>query len=78
MIDGYILVKLVHVLSAAVLFGTGAGTAFFVVRARRTRDPAVAAAVGRMVVLADFLFTAFSTGRQSSGSVRRRKSAAAH
>ena len=58
MIDDYILLKLVHVLSAAVLFGTGAGIAFFMVRARRTRDPAVAAAVGRMVVLADFLFTA--------------------
>lgn len=58
MIDAYILLKLVHVLSAAVLFGTGAGIAFFMVRARRTRDPAVAAAVGRMVVLADFLFTA--------------------
>ncbi len=58
MIDAYILLKLVHVLSAAVLFGTGAGIAFFMVRARRTRDPAVAAAVGRMVVFADFLFTA--------------------
>lgn len=58
MIDGYVLVKLVHVLSAAVLFGTGAGIAFFMVRARRTRDPSIAAAVGRMVVLADFLFTA--------------------
>lgn len=58
MIDGYLLLKLIHVLSAAVLFGTGAGIAFFMVRARRTRDPVVAAAVGRMVVLADFLFTA--------------------
>ncbi|MBA4805791.1 MAG: DUF2269 domain-containing protein [Brevundimonas sp.] len=54
----YVLLKLVHVLSAAVLFGTGAGIAFFMVRARSTRDPAVAAAVGRMVVQADFLFTA--------------------
>ena len=58
MIDAYVLLKLVHVLSAAVLFGTGAGIAFFMVRARRTRDPSIAAAVGRMVVLADFLFTA--------------------
>ncbi|SFS75766.1 DUF2269 family protein [Brevundimonas viscosa] len=58
MIDAYVLLKLVHILSAAVLFGTGAGIAFFMVRARRTRDPSVAAAVGRMVVLADFLFTA--------------------
>lgn len=58
MIDAYLLLKMVHILSAAVLFGTGAGIAFFMVRARRTRDPSVAAAVGRMVVLADFLFTA--------------------
>lgn len=58
MISLYVLLKLVHVLSAAVLFGTGAGIAFFMVRARSTRDPAVAAAVGRMVVQADFLFTA--------------------
>lgn len=58
MIDVYVLLRLVHILSAAVLFGTGAGIAFFMVRARRTRDPAIAAAVGRMVVLADFLFTA--------------------
>lgn len=58
MTETYVLLKLVHVLSAAVLFGTGAGIAFFMVRARRTRDPSIAAAVGRMVVLADFLFTA--------------------
>lgn len=47
----------IHVLSAAVLFGTGAGIAFFMVRAHRTRDPATVAAVARMVVLADLIFT---------------------
>jgi uncharacterized membrane protein len=52
------VLKLVHVLGAAVLFGTGAGIAFFMLMAHRTREPSVVAAVARMVVRADFLFTA--------------------
>lgn len=58
MIDLYPVLKLVHVLSGAVLFGTGAGIAFFMVAAHRTRDAATVAAVARIVVLADFVFTA--------------------
>lgn len=50
--------KLVHVLSAAVLFGTGLGIAFFMVWATRTRSAPVVAAVARIVVIADFVFTA--------------------
>lgn len=50
--------RLVHVLSAAVLFGTGAGIAFFMLRAHLSRDPATVAAVARIVVLADWVFTA--------------------
>ena len=53
-----VLLLLVHVLSAAVLFGTGLGIAFFMVWAHRTRDAATVAAVSRIVVVADFLFTA--------------------
>jgi uncharacterized membrane protein len=52
------VLKLIHVLSGAVLFGTGLGIAFFMVWANRTRKPAVVAEVGRMVVIADMLFTA--------------------
>ena len=52
------VLKLLHVLGAAVLFGTGAGIAFFMLMAHRTGNPAVVAAVARMVVRADFLFTA--------------------
>jgi uncharacterized membrane protein len=44
--------------SSTVLFGTGAGIAFFFVRAQRTGDPRIIAAVGRDVVLADMVFTA--------------------
>ena len=50
--------RLIHVLGATVLFGTGAGIAFFMVMAHRTRDPAIIAHVGGTVVLADTVFTA--------------------
>ena len=39
MSDLLLLLKLVHVLGAAVLFGTGAGIAFFMLMAHRTREP---------------------------------------
>ncbi|KQU76279.1 hypothetical protein ASC75_01255 [Aminobacter sp. DSM 101952] len=51
------LLRLVHVVGAAVLLGTGAGIAFFMVMAHRTRDPAIIAHVAGTVVIADFLFT---------------------
>lgn len=54
----YFLLKLVHILSGAVLFGTGAGIAFFMLRAHSTRDPAIISAVAGIVVLADYVFTA--------------------
>lgn len=54
----YFLLKFVHVIGAAVLLGTGAGIAFFLLVAHRTGDPAVIAGVARIVVIADFLFTA--------------------
>jgi len=54
----YFVLKYLHVIGAAVLLGTGAGIAFFMLRAHLTGEPAVIAAVARIVVLADFLFTA--------------------
>jgi len=53
----YLFVKLVHVLSATVLFGTGLGTAYYQWRAWRTGDPRVLARVAAFVVFADFVFT---------------------
>ncbi len=50
--------RLIHVLGATVLFGTGAGIAFFMVMAVRTRDPRIIAHVAGIVVIADTLFTA--------------------
>ena len=58
MIEFTTLLKLLHVLGAAVLLGTGAGIAFFMVMANRTRDARTIAHVAQTVVIADFLFTA--------------------
>jgi uncharacterized membrane protein len=58
--DHAFIVKWLHVLSSTVLFGTGLGTAFFFWSAHQTSDPRTIAAVGRMVVRADWLFTATS------------------
>ncbi|MEN3149329.1 DUF2269 domain-containing protein [Neorhizobium sp. IRAMC:178] len=52
------LLRLLHVISAAVLLGTGAGIAFFMVIARRTEDPKLIAHTAGAVVLADTVFTA--------------------
>ena len=54
----YLLLKYIHILSSTLLFGTGLGTAFHGFLAFRTKHPPVVAAVGRSVVLADWLFTA--------------------
>ncbi len=53
----YLFLKWLHILSSTVLFGTGAGIAFFYLRAQRTGDVRVIASVGRDVVLADAIFT---------------------
>lgn len=54
----YFALKYLHVIGAAVLLGTGAGIAFFMVMAHRRGEPEVIAGVARIVVVADFLFTA--------------------
>ena len=54
----YLVLKFVHVIGAAVLLGTGAGIAFFMLLAHRDGRPQVVAGVARIVVIADFLFTA--------------------
>lgn len=54
----YLLLKLVHVLGGAVLFGTGLGIAFFMFMAHRSGDPAAIAHTARIVVVADAWFTA--------------------
>jgi uncharacterized membrane protein len=56
--DLYVLARLVHILSACVLFGSGAAIAFFMLMAWRSGERAGFALVARHVVLADWLFTA--------------------
>jgi len=54
----YLALKWLHVIGAAVLFGTGLGIAFFLFRAERKEKPAAIAATLRGVVIADYAFTA--------------------
>lgn len=53
----YEIVKTFHIISAAVLFGTGLGTAWFMWRADRSRQAAVIFVTARHVVWADYFFT---------------------
>jgi uncharacterized membrane protein len=54
----YLLLKYLHVIGATVLLGTGAGIAFFMLLAHRSGNAVVIAGVARIVVVADFVFTA--------------------
>ncbi len=53
----YFLIKYLHVLGAIVILGTGAGIAFFMLMAHRSRDAAFIARTAETVVVADMLFT---------------------
>ena len=55
--DGYLLVKTVHVLSSTVLFGTGLGIAFFFLSGLRSGDVAGAYFAARTTAIADMVFT---------------------
>jgi uncharacterized membrane protein len=54
----YFILKYLHVIGATVLLGTGAGIAFFMLMAHRTGRAQTIADVARVVVIADFVFTA--------------------
>lgn len=54
----YLALKWVHILSSVLLVGTGFGSAFYLFFIHRTRDSSVIAAVSRLVVKADYWFTA--------------------
>ena len=53
----YLIVKWLHILSSTFLFGTGIGSAFYMLFTSRTRDARAVAVVTRYVVIADWLFT---------------------
>jgi uncharacterized membrane protein len=54
----YFVLKYLHLIGAAVLLGTGAGIAFFMLLAHLRGDTRIIAGVARIVVIADFVFTA--------------------
>jgi uncharacterized membrane protein len=56
--DPFLLVETLHIISAAVLFGTGLGTAFFMFRSRYAQALEARLQAARTTVLADHLFTA--------------------
>lgn len=53
----YLLLKWLHILSSTFLFGTGIGSAFYMLFTTLTRDVRATAVVVRYVVIADWLFT---------------------
>jgi uncharacterized membrane protein len=54
----YFALKFMHLVGACVLLGTGAGIAFFMLLAHFSGKAVLIAGVARIVVIADFLFTA--------------------
>jgi uncharacterized membrane protein len=54
----YLVLKYLHIIGATLLFGTGLGIAFFLFVAIRSKDVALIAGTLRIVVIADFTFTA--------------------
>jgi uncharacterized membrane protein len=54
----YLTLKWLHILSSTVLFGTGIGSAFYLLVATLGRDARTVAATSGFVVMADWLFTA--------------------
>lgn len=60
----YSILKFLHVLGAMVILGTGSGIAFFMLMATRSGDPRFIAGTARIVVIADWIFTATAIAAQ--------------
>jgi uncharacterized membrane protein len=56
----YLWLKLIHIISSTILFGTGIGTACNMLLAHQTKDVYTIAKTARYVVFADWLFTSTS------------------
>jgi uncharacterized membrane protein len=56
----YAWIKIFHIISASVLFGTGLGTAFYMFYVNQQKNIALIAKATAAVVVADWLFTATS------------------
>lgn len=53
----YSIVKMLHIVSASVLFGTGLGIAFFMFMAQRQSDFTIKVYAAKLTVIADTYFT---------------------
>ncbi|WP_137172830.1 DUF2269 domain-containing protein [Massilia sp. HP4] len=54
----YLVLKWLHIVSSTLLFGTGIGSAWYMLFANVSRDVRAIAVVAKYVVVADWLFTA--------------------
>jgi len=55
--DSYLLLKLIHIIAAVVVTGTGAGIAFFMFMANRSNNPQAIYVTAKTVILGDWIFT---------------------
>jgi uncharacterized membrane protein len=55
--SAYLVAKWIHILSSTLLFGTGIGSAFYMLFAGLNREPRIVWFVTRYVVIADWAFT---------------------
>jgi uncharacterized membrane protein len=68
-VSEYLVVKWLHVLSSTLLFGTGVGSAFYMLRACLSREPRAAWFVIGNVVIGDWLFTGTSVIVQAATGI---------
>lgn len=57
MMEYYLTLKLIHILAAVVVTGTGAGIAFFMFMANRSNNPQAIYITAKHVILGDWIFT---------------------
>lgn len=55
--DLYSIVKVIHIISATIVFGTGLGIAYFMLMGQQSRDFVERRFAARATVLADYTFT---------------------
>ena len=55
--DSYLVLKFLHILSAVVVVGTGAGIAFFMYMANRSNNSQAISVTAKHVILGDWVFT---------------------
>jgi len=55
--EQYLIIKLIHILAAVVVTGTGAGIAFFMFMANRSNNPQAIYITTKHVILGDWIFT---------------------